>query len=207
MSGSIWNPNSWHWEERNYDKWSRTFLESRLKTALSENNEIDLNVYDVKFDGHATVSIRKAKQIVAFDYNITGKWKSSLEIDNDEDTEIKGSFDIQEFSVDSVDDGDYTIQIKVNDDCREHKDKMKTTIEAFKKMLIKMVLEPFPRQLLEYDTEKEKSRAQNTAATDTKTVQVVPREAIKIENQPIKVDLPLVILKWIIKYAAGRRNQ
>ena len=30
-SGSVWNANSWHWEEKNYTKWSKEIIKKLIE--------------------------------------------------------------------------------------------------------------------------------------------------------------------------------
>ena len=77
--GSVWNPNNYFWEEKNYSKWG----EDRLKELLKEFTHTiyggSLTVSEVSdFKGTCGVSIRKGKKIVSYDYGVTLKWAISL---------------------------------------------------------------------------------------------------------------------------------
>lgn len=60
--GSIWNKNSWHWEERNYTEVSKKMLsESIIKIAVEEDG-VKLRLYEMKsIEGSASITIRKQK--------------------------------------------------------------------------------------------------------------------------------------------------
>jgi activator of HSP90 ATPase len=60
--GSIWNKNSWHWEERNYTELAKKWLQENLVRIEVENKEQQVRVclYEVKsIDGNASITIRK----------------------------------------------------------------------------------------------------------------------------------------------------
>lgn len=71
-AGSVWNPNSWHWENRNYAKWGDAALKERLLGFLHADPASGLfvrckEVKDCKTE--ASVNIRKGKKIPIFDIN------------------------------------------------------------------------------------------------------------------------------------------
>jgi activator of HSP90 ATPase len=60
--GSIWNKNSWHWEERNYTDLAKKWLQENLVRIEVENKEqqVRVRLYEVKsIDGNASITIRK----------------------------------------------------------------------------------------------------------------------------------------------------
>jgi len=60
--GSIWNKNSWHWEERNYTDLAKKWLQEILVRIEVENKEqqVRVRLYEVKsIDGNASITIRK----------------------------------------------------------------------------------------------------------------------------------------------------
>jgi activator of HSP90 ATPase len=60
--GSIWNKNSWHWEERNYTELAKKWLQENLVRIEVENKEhqVRVRLYEVKsIDGNASITIRK----------------------------------------------------------------------------------------------------------------------------------------------------
>jgi activator of HSP90 ATPase len=77
--GSIWNKNSWHWEERNYTELAKKFLEEKLVKIEAElagdpgQNKVPAKVrlYEVKsIEGSASITIRKQKQIFLFEFKL-----------------------------------------------------------------------------------------------------------------------------------------
>ena len=71
--GSIWNKNSWHWEERNYTEVAKKWLQENLvKIEVdSEENQVVVRLYEVKsVEGNASITIRKQKQIFLFEFKL-----------------------------------------------------------------------------------------------------------------------------------------
>lgn len=73
-TGSTWNPNAWHWEEKNYSK----VAAAQLKEAF-EGHEFDvagekLKVGEVEMDGDVFSTIRKGKKKFGYDFALTLKW-------------------------------------------------------------------------------------------------------------------------------------
>ena len=71
--GSIWNKNSWHWEERNYTELAKKWLADNLpKIALECSKEqAYVRLYEVKsIEGSASITIRKQKQIFLFEFKL-----------------------------------------------------------------------------------------------------------------------------------------
>jgi len=62
--GSIWNKNSWHWEERNYSEVAKKWLQENLiKIEVdSAEHQVVVRLYEVKLiEGNASITIRKQK--------------------------------------------------------------------------------------------------------------------------------------------------
>ena len=60
--GSIWNKNSWHWEEKNYTEVAKKFLSDTLIkiSHKAEAPPCTINLYEVKsIEGSASITIRK----------------------------------------------------------------------------------------------------------------------------------------------------
>lgn len=98
-TGSVWNTGSYHWEEKSVNKWA----EEKLRTVLSgfkyKWNDAEMIITDIKeFKGESSVSIRKGKKIVAYDYQLTLAWQIDM---RDKDTIIattKGLYELPEMS-------------------------------------------------------------------------------------------------------------
>ncbi len=60
--GSIWNKNSWHWEERNYTELAKKWLSENLTKVEVESieHQVLVRLYEVKsLEGAASITIRK----------------------------------------------------------------------------------------------------------------------------------------------------
>ena len=72
--GSIWNKNSWHWEERNYSDLARKFLEenlTKIEVISEQEPAARISLYEIKeIKGSASITIRKQKQIFLFEYSL-----------------------------------------------------------------------------------------------------------------------------------------
>lgn len=107
--GSIWNKNSWHWEERNYSDQAKKYLEANLPilTVDSDNPPCIVRLYEVKsINGNASITIRKQKQIFLYEYTIEMYFDSKHK--TDEETKCMGTIKIHEFNQDD-DDIDITV--------------------------------------------------------------------------------------------------
>ena len=132
--GSVWNTGSYFWEEKSVVKWA----EERIKEVLGGFNypfpggELTVTAVD-KLKGEASVSIRKGKKIVAYDYNALLKWQCTLrDGEGAEVASIKGTYELPEVSSDMEDDGE---QWEIKASVKEEKPAgVKTRYEAiFKK--------------------------------------------------------------------------
>ena len=58
--GSIWNKNSWHWEERNYTEVAKKMLTDAIVKISLEQDGVKLRLYEIKsIEGSASITIRK----------------------------------------------------------------------------------------------------------------------------------------------------
>lgn len=97
--GSIWNKNSWHWEEKNYTEQAKKYLEENLPKLVvdSENPPVIVRLYEVKsITGNASITIRKQKQIFLFEYTIEMYFDSKHK--EDEETKCMGTIKLHEFN-------------------------------------------------------------------------------------------------------------
>lgn len=70
-AGSIWNPNSWHWEMKNYTEVAKRLIEEKIveKEVMSESHVVsNIKVRFVKAE--AEVSIRKGKQHLVYEFEL-----------------------------------------------------------------------------------------------------------------------------------------
>ena len=74
-TGSVWNTNSYHWEEKSVAKWSEDTLRATLAQFTHTMNDATFSVGEItKLSGESSVSIRKGKKIISFDYSIALDW-------------------------------------------------------------------------------------------------------------------------------------
>jgi activator of HSP90 ATPase len=60
-AGSIWNPNSWHWEEKDYTSIAKTLIESKIASLTFSKDGIAITHTCKSVKGDAQVNIRKGK--------------------------------------------------------------------------------------------------------------------------------------------------
>ncbi len=60
--GSIWNPNSWHWEQKNYTPAAKKLLEQKILALRLEEGGILVTNHKIKsITGDAEINVRKGK--------------------------------------------------------------------------------------------------------------------------------------------------
>lgn len=111
-AGSVWNANSWHWEEKNYNKWAHEHLPSILTSLSFTESEWTFTVKEItKITGEASVNIRKGKSILLFEFEVDLNLKATK--DSEElDTSVK----IQEFNQEDIDDPELEIKVNTSSD-------------------------------------------------------------------------------------------
>ena len=58
--GSIWNNNSWFFEEKNFTKFAKEWLTTELSKLTFTGDDVKVSLYEVKtIEGEASVTIRK----------------------------------------------------------------------------------------------------------------------------------------------------
>jgi activator of HSP90 ATPase len=101
-SGSVWNNNSYHWEQKSVDKWSEETLKKVMSNFKFQKEDASYSITDImEFKGESSVNIRKNKKIVTYDYQVKLAWKVEVGAD-----QISGEVFWPEISNDIVDDGD-----------------------------------------------------------------------------------------------------
>lgn len=96
--GSIWNNNSWFYEEKNYTQFAKDYLTKELCKARVVKNDIIVTVYEVKtLEGQASVTIRKQKQIFLYDFEAEVYFEAVRHA-HPEKQECKGKIKIHEFN-------------------------------------------------------------------------------------------------------------
>lgn len=46
-AGSLWNKNSWHWEEKKYTAWAHNWIKENLPTIRVENSDASARITSV----------------------------------------------------------------------------------------------------------------------------------------------------------------
>ena len=144
-TGSVWNPNSYFWEEKNWNKWSKEKFNEYFGTFKHTVPGGSLEVTDCEIDGDSSISIRKGKKIHSFDFVITLKWSISLK-EGEEEAKMNGEFKFPEISNIIMDEGEeFQIEIEYKTGI-EHRDKVNSHIRgavftALRKNLEKYVTE------------------------------------------------------------------
>lgn len=95
--GSIWNKNSWFYEEKNFTKFAKEWLTNEICKVSVTKNDIFVRLYEVKtIEGQASVTIRKQKQIFLFDFEMELYFDAKSV--SDPSTECKGTLKFHEFN-------------------------------------------------------------------------------------------------------------
>ena len=99
-TGSVWNVNSYHWEEKSVAKWSEDTLKKILSSFTHTFNDTVLKITEISsLKGESSVSIRKAKKLILYEYQIKLKWELNL---NDSEGNVvskcEGTYELPEMS-------------------------------------------------------------------------------------------------------------
>jgi len=143
-TGSAWNNNSYQWEEKNVDKWATETIEKVLKNFAIKEDKLTFSVKSVNdLVGESSVSIRRQKKIVTYEYSVCLEWSIS-----DGTIEATGFFNLPEISNDVLESGDeWQIDAKitkVEDKTMEYVTKM---INQIPRKLRKEIQEKFVDEL------------------------------------------------------------
>ncbi|CAD8157485.1 unnamed protein product [Paramecium pentaurelia] len=118
-AGSIWNPNSWHWEEKNYTTIAKQLIEQKINSVKVQSGDVTLTNIEIKsISGDAQVNIRKGKQVLVYDFDIEVEWRGQNEND-----EAEGTYKIKDLN--SLDNDFELIHInsksktKISDKCKD----------------------------------------------------------------------------------------
>ncbi|VWU53199.1 activator of Hsp90 ATPase, putative, partial [Hepatocystis sp. ex Piliocolobus tephrosceles] len=106
--GSVWNVNSYHWEEKCLTNWAKIELKNMFdKTNIELCKNIHLEFFDTQIEGEASSSLRKKKKILVYDLKVNSEWKACKKNKNNEiEIEVKGGIVISEIV------SDYSIEDK-----------------------------------------------------------------------------------------------
>lgn len=105
-TGSVWNSNSYHWEEKSVSKWSDETLRQIFTEFKVVNEGATFYITEVKeLKGESSLSIRKQRKIVTFEYNAHLLWKCEIEKEGKK-VVFNGDIKMPEISSDILDDGE-----------------------------------------------------------------------------------------------------
>lgn len=97
--GSIWNKGNWHWEEKNYTEFAKTYLTQKWCSIKVKAANADIEVYEVKeMTGSASVTIRKQKQTPMFEFEGELYWRAKTTAVEDNRTSCQGKIKFHEFN-------------------------------------------------------------------------------------------------------------
>ncbi|KYO02556.1 activator of Hsp90 ATPase [Plasmodium reichenowi] len=169
MSGSVWNSNSWHWEERNYNKWAESYIKYNLSNLKIEKEDLTIYFDNLQVSGNACVSIRKGKQINSFEYVIKFEWLYSKKKEGKD--YFGGSVEIPDFSTFSLEENDYAINIERTDESENLRFIYDSVLKKEGKEKIKECLKNFQEDLLKHDKNE-----------SNKELKIKEEEKTKLEN-------------------------
>eukprot|EP00745_Piridium_sociabile_P005258 TRINITY_DN132008_c0_g1_i1.p1 TRINITY_DN132008_c0_g1~~TRINITY_DN132008_c0_g1_i1.p1 ORF type:complete len:250 (-),score=21.56 TRINITY_DN132008_c0_g1_i1:465-1214(-) len=109
--GSLWDKNSWYWEERACTFWARGRLIALLLNWNPSCRYAQLLVDAPRVKGEASVSSRKGKIIAAYDFTLDAS--VSLHVTATGAT-VTGKIGVADFSVDSVSNNDYDVRLTLD---------------------------------------------------------------------------------------------
>ena len=97
--------------------WASDTLRSVLSSFSHSMNDATLSISEIdSMEGESSVSIRKGKKIVSYDYNIKLKWQCVLK-DNDgvQVSKVEGKYELPEVSCDE-DVNDWEVRVEYGED-------------------------------------------------------------------------------------------
>lgn len=149
--GSVWNTGSYFWEEKSVGKWADERLKEILGSYRYTFGGGELAITSISgFKGESSISIRKGKKIISYDYNINMKFDCVMK-DGDGNTlgTIQGEYEMPEMSNDVADDGDdWEFRVNVTKDESNLKSRMDNVIrKECPKDLRKVIKEKFVDEL------------------------------------------------------------
>lgn len=184
MAGSVWNSNSWHWEEKNYNKWGESYIRSKILSFRIEKDGTVIYPDQIELKGNTSVSIRKGKQISSFEYEIKFEWLTKKETNK---RESRGTVEIMDFCNCSLEDNDYEIKIERDMDDAESMEAY-TLLKKEGVPQIRELLKDFVSDLLLHDSSESKKELRIKEQEDKK-LQELQNEGKdeKTKTSPVKI--------------------
>lgn len=145
--GSVWNANSWHWEEKPETNWAIDTLTKMIEELSASEpysgsqDPIPVRFSSVKATGEASSSVRKGKKICVLDCNVSGRFSVVVKegvFSSGSEASLSGSFSLSEINM--MDTHDYGRRVSC--DSAEFGAKVANTPEfnGFKEKLEKQIL-------------------------------------------------------------------
>ncbi|EGR33359.1 hypothetical protein IMG5_055010 [Ichthyophthirius multifiliis] len=163
-AGSVWNVNSWHWEQKNYTSQANKILEEIFLSLNLEQDGIQIKHSKIKsITGDAEINVRKGKQILCYDFNIEVEF-----IGQNQEEECEGYYKVHGINPDDDDFEVDHITLNSKNKCGEMTKKI--LLKKLKGELTK-VLKDLPKKIAQYENDPEKIkqnellRQQNLQAT------------------------------------------
>lgn len=112
--------------------WANDTLRALLSAFTHKMNDATLSILEITtLNGESSVSIRKGKKIVSFDYNIVLKWKCVLaDADGTEVSKVEGKYEMPEVSNDD-DWEDWECRVEYGEDPNHLRDCLDQLIRSF----------------------------------------------------------------------------
>jgi activator of HSP90 ATPase len=107
--GSVWNNNSYHWEEKSVKGWAEETMKKILTFFYYKQDKVTMTIKEVKeVKGESSVSVRKGKKIVTYEYAVKILFKIDLADESNTKSvgSVEGIYEWPEISNDVLDDGE-----------------------------------------------------------------------------------------------------
>ena len=136
---SLWNKNSWHWEEKNANIWAIEYIKNKFNNLKFNLNNINYYIHEVKLTGEAFVNLRKSKKY--YGYELNGKLKFKGDNNNNE-VIYEGSIELPEIAADMD-----SLELKVN--ISKGDDEVKSELKKIAKVEIQKIIDEFVAEFKE----------------------------------------------------------
>lgn len=161
-AGSIWNPNSWHWEMKNYTEVAKKLVEDKVRAMEVRDADVAITNTAVRFPrAEAEVNIRKGKQYLLYEFDLEVDFaaRSKLTLAQNElaDVEATGSYKVREITHDDPND------LAVDDVRVTQKTPLAERVKAFLKKnlrpLLMQLFKNFAEDLAKFESDPAKLEA------------------------------------------------
>lgn len=112
-AGSLWNPGSWHWDARSYDRFADETLRQLLLSVVTRRGVWELRVVSVKrLTAEATVHLRKGAKLPVFDVTAVCVWEGRA-TDGSTGAVVSGEASLSDVMPDDVE-GDFAVAVTLS---------------------------------------------------------------------------------------------